>query len=173
MAEMEETITERIYLNRANSYDDTLEWAVSSVNTDFDVKIVKRNLESIVYNVDVSFLDVFDFSTGSGSGFKDIISGIGALLFKEFYWEAKCSFEIEIPIEKEEENYIHGDIDGDGKINVIDANMTRKAAAKMLELDEVQKLAADVNCDGKINVVDANLIRKYAAKLIDSFSAAG
>ena len=67
---------------------------------------------------------------------------------------------------------LYGDVNGDGKINVIDANLVRKAAAKMITIDENQKLAADVNGDGKINVIDANLIRKYAAKVISAFPVA-
>ena len=67
---------------------------------------------------------------------------------------------------------LYGDVNGDGKINVIDANMVRKAAAKMISLDENQKLAADVSGDGKVNVIDANLIRKYAAKIINVFPVA-
>ena len=67
---------------------------------------------------------------------------------------------------------IFGDVNGDGKINVIDANLTRKAAAKVITLDEDQKLAADVSGDGKVNVIDANLIRKYAAKIINVFPVA-
>ncbi|MGN1217905.1 MAG: dockerin type I repeat-containing protein, partial [Phocaeicola sp.] len=62
-----------------------------------------------------------------------------------------------------------GDVNGDGSVNVIDANMVRRAAAKLIVLSDTQKLAADVNNDGKINIVDANLIRRYAAKLIDTF----
>ena len=64
---------------------------------------------------------------------------------------------------------LFGDVSGDGKINVVDANLARKAAARLENLDENQKLAADVNGDGKVNVVDANLIRKYAAKMINEF----
>ena len=151
-------------------YDKSLVWIAGYTAFDVDLKLVSENENKTVYNVDVLFMDYFDFHTGSGSGFSDIISGIGALLFKEFYWEAKCSLQIEIPIEKEEENYLLGDTNCDGKITVVDANMVRRAAAKAEELDEAQKLAADVNGDGKVTVIDANLIRKYAAKLIESFS---
>ena len=63
----------------------------------------------------------------------------------------------------------YGDVNGDGKINVIDASVVRKAAAKVIVLDENQIAAADVNGDGKVNVIDASLIRKYAAKVISVF----
>ncbi|MBQ7874505.1 MAG: leucine-rich repeat protein [Oscillospiraceae bacterium] len=64
---------------------------------------------------------------------------------------------------------IYGDLNDDGKINVIDANMVRRAAARLIELDETHEKAADVSGDGKVNVIDANVVRRYAAKLIDSF----
>ena len=69
--------------------------------------------------------------------------------------------------------YKYGDINGDGKINVIDANMVRKAAVKKIALTDEQKVSADVNGDGKVNVIDANIIRKYAVKLITSFPVEG
>lgn len=64
-----------------------------------------------------------------------------------------------------------GDINGDGKINVLDVSMARRYSAKLLDLNDKQFLAGDVNADGKINVADINLIRKYAAKLITVFPA--
>ncbi len=64
---------------------------------------------------------------------------------------------------------IYGDIDGNGRVNVIDANLVRRYAAELIELDEKQLAAADVDGNGKVNVVDANLIRRYAANLIDKF----
>lgn len=65
---------------------------------------------------------------------------------------------------------LFGDVNNDGKINVVDANMIRRHAAQLTTLTESQLLGADVNGDGKVNVVDANLIRRYAAKIIDSFT---
>ncbi len=65
--------------------------------------------------------------------------------------------------------YRFGDVDGNGKINILDANLVRRYTAKLTELDVEQKKAADVDGNGKINILDANLIRRYTAKLIDSF----
>ena len=62
-----------------------------------------------------------------------------------------------------------GNVDGNDKVNVIDANLVRRYAAKLAELSAEQVFAADVNGDGKVNVLDANLIRRYAAKLIENF----
>lgn len=64
-----------------------------------------------------------------------------------------------------------GDVDGSGRVNIIDANMIRRHAAKLITLEEEQLQAADVNGDGKVNIIDANLIRRYVAHLIDVFPA--
>ncbi|MGN0628536.1 MAG: leucine-rich repeat protein [Oscillospiraceae bacterium] len=64
-----------------------------------------------------------------------------------------------------------GDVNLDGKINVIDANMIRRSAVRLLFLNDAQKEVADVNGDGNINVIDANLIRRYIVNLIDKFPA--
>ena len=64
---------------------------------------------------------------------------------------------------------IYGDINGDEKVNVLDANLIRRYSAKIMEFDDRQLLAADVSGDGKVNVLDANLVRRYAAKLINIF----
>lgn len=64
-----------------------------------------------------------------------------------------------------------GDVDESGGVNVIDANMIRRYAARLMDLSNTQLLAADVNGDGKVNVIDANLIRRYVAHLISVFPA--
>ena len=71
--------------------------------------------------------------------------------------------------ETEKSECLFGDVNFDGKVNVIDASLIRKFAAKMADFDENQKFAADVNGDGKVDVIDANLIRKFAAKIISTF----
>ncbi|MBR2042166.1 MAG: leucine-rich repeat protein [Oscillospiraceae bacterium] len=68
-------------------------------------------------------------------------------------------------------SFAYGDINGDGKVNVLDANLVRRCSAKLLDFDENQLAAADVDGNGKVNVLDANLIRRYSAKLIGSFPA--
>lgn len=72
-----------------------------------------------------------------------------------------------------ESGVVYGDVTGDAKINVLDANAIRKSAAKIMTFDEEQKKAADVNGDGRINVMDANLVRRFSAKLISKFPIEG
>ncbi|MDO4154035.1 MAG: leucine-rich repeat protein [Clostridia bacterium] len=56
-----------------------------------------------------------------------------------------------------------GDINGDDKINAVDARFVLQAASGLRVLDDTQKAAADVNGDGKINAVDARWILQVAS----------
>lgn len=73
------------------------------------------------------------------------------------------------PTALEGDKGILGDVNGDGKVNVKDATLIQKFAAKLIDLTDAEKLRADVNGDGKVNVKDATAIQKYAAKIQTGF----
>lgn len=60
-------------------------------------------------------------------------------------------------------NCTAGDINGDGKVNAVDARWILQATSGARTLTEEQKIAADVNGDGKINAVDARWILQVAS----------
>lgn len=64
-----------------------------------------------------------------------------------------------------------GDVNGDGAVNVIDANLVASYYNEILELTEAQLQAADVNGDGVVNILDANMIAAYYNEIIDFFPA--
>ena len=66
-------------------------------------------------------------------------------------------------------DYMLGDVNGDGKISVLDATLIQKYLAGLVTFSDTQKAAADVNGDGSVSVIDATLIQKYIAGLIDKF----
>ena len=66
-------------------------------------------------------------------------------------------------------NYLYGDADLNGKVNVKDATTVQKHTAKMLTLEDVAYTQADVTGDGKVNIKDATAIQKYVAKIIAVF----
>ena len=65
-----------------------------------------------------------------------------------------------------------GDVNGDGKVNNVDAALVYAYHNKKLTLTEDQLAAADVNGDGKVNNVDAALIYAYHNKKLTKFPAA-
>ena len=64
-----------------------------------------------------------------------------------------------------------GDVNGDGNINILDANLAAAYYNEVIDLTEEQLLAADVNGDGNVNILDANLIAAYYNEVIDAFPA--
>ena len=69
----------------------------------------------------------------------------------------------------DEEKGILGDVNGDEKVNIKDATMIQKAAAKILSLTDDENARANVNGDNKVNVKDATAIQKFVAKIETGF----
>lgn len=63
--------------------------------------------------------------------------------------------------------YALGDVNGDGKINTLDAMMTLRAAVGIESLDAIQTIRADIDANGKINTMDAMMILRRAVGLLD------
>lgn len=65
--------------------------------------------------------------------------------------------------------YVLGDVNADGRIDILDANLIAAYYNEITDLTEVQLLAADVNGDGKVDILDARLIVAYYNEMIDAF----
>ena len=154
------------FVDRSNGYDESLKWIAGGMNS--RVVLSKKEVleDKIIYDVNVRFLDTFNFDTDNSSTLEDLLGWVGLLLFEPFNWESKFSFQIEIPIEKPEESAVFGDSDGNGSVDVMDAYFARLVAAKLVVPTEEQLSFCDVDSDGKITAIDANLIRKFAAGII-------
>jgi uncharacterized repeat protein (TIGR02543 family) len=56
-----------------------------------------------------------------------------------------------------------GDVNNDGKVNIIDARWLLQASSGSRTLDDAQKTVADVNGDGKVNIIDARWLLQIAS----------
>ncbi len=65
--------------------------------------------------------------------------------------------------ENAEPEYMTGDINGDGKVNLSDIFMIKSYIAGQMNLDETQMKAADINEDGKANLADLFLVKNYVS----------
>jgi hypothetical protein len=90
-----------VYYQTDHAYDVSLIGMGGNVKMKISVNPVAVDENFITYDMNVTAYDRFDFHKSGGSGFKDFISGIGALLFKEFDWESKVTFQLEVPNECE------------------------------------------------------------------------
>ena len=70
---------------------------------------------------------------------------------------------------KPEENYLLGDANLDGDINIKDATFVSKAVAQIISLTESQKTYSDTSGDGVITITDSTYIQKYLTQIITSF----
>lgn len=66
----------------------------------------------------------------------------------------------------DEDDYLLGDVDRDGKLSIRDATLIQKYLAKLVELDKEQIIIADITLDKKVNIKDVTTIQKKIAKLI-------
>lgn len=64
-----------------------------------------------------------------------------------------------------------GDINCDGRIDLLDANLAAAYYGLNASLTKIQLLAADVNGDGSVNILDASLIAAFYNEIIDAFPA--
>jgi len=65
----------------------------------------------------------------------------------------------------EEPDVILGDVNGDGKVNNIDATLVLRYSVGGLTEEQLAKLdvsVGDVNLDGKVNNIDATIILRYS-----------
>ena len=158
-----------------NPYDTSLVWIVGGAYTDIKLWKLSETANTITYSLDIVTYDSFDFhASSSNGGFKDFISGIGALLFKKFDWESKVTFQLTVPNECEHTfddetdsdcngcGYVRemrGDMNGDSTKNSADAIylLRHSIMPEMYPLSQ----AADVNGDGAVNSADAVYLLRH------------
>ena len=85
------------YAANRNGYDNALDWMAGITRVKMSFKRSRVTANTVTYQVNLKFSDRFDFATSGSDFFKDLISGLGALMFREFDWEATVSFDIEVP----------------------------------------------------------------------------
>ena len=72
----------------------------------------------------------------------------------------------------EEKETTPGDVNGDGKISVVDVAMVQMYLKGKTTLTEEQLASADVNGDGKVTSMDVTLMNMYIRNKLDSFPTA-
>jgi len=65
---------------------------------------------------------------------------------------------------------IHGDLNGDGRVDVQDVALAMRYSLGLEALNDLQSFLADVNSDGKVNVQDVSQIMQKSLGLIEVFS---
>ncbi len=79
-----------------------------------------------------------------------------------FNWTVK-GLSVQIGEGGEEDDFIYGDLNDDGEVNILDAVLIKKVCAKMDV--KYNKKAANVKVDDEIDIQDAVLLVKYCAQM--------
>ncbi len=124
------------------------------------VELIKRGEEEPEYSMSLA-------GNSSEFTFEEILSGAYTVRLSK---NNHVTREYTIIIEREmdaPEFKIHpvGDINGDGKVNSVDAAMGNAQARGVSTLEYYSFLCADVNGDGKVNSVDAARINAHARQI--------
>lgn len=87
------------------------------------------------------------------------------------YWNSPLTYLVSLTSENEtaETDFILGDINSDGRINVFDFIIAKRGLISGGFSNATEAKAADVNQDGKYSVADVILIQKFLLGMIDSF----
>lgn len=64
-------------------------------------------------------------------------------------------------------NYMSGDVDGNGKVDIADLRMILRAVCGKVELTELQKSIGDVEADGKVDIADLRKILRFVCRKIE------
>lgn len=83
------------------------------------------------------------------------------LLICDYYEDGAHNFVLK------NENYLLGDLNGDGEVNNIDAATVLRYDAGIIDLDDAALSLADINNDGEVNNIDAATMLRYDAGIID------
>ena len=76
--------------------------------------------------------------------------------------------ENEIPFVALSEEWLCGDVDLDGRIDIQDAVLLAKASAGTVSLNEAAKKNADCNEDGEVDSADATVLMEFLVHLVDT-----
>ena len=85
------------YTGSKNSYDNAMVWMAGATDLRVEVAWVKTTATAMEYKVTCRVIDRFDFTTSGNGAFKNLISGLGAALFREFDWESTVTFNLSVP----------------------------------------------------------------------------
>ena len=71
-------------------------------------------------------------------------------------------------ITSQSENFVIGDVNSDGRVDITDAVLLNKASAGAVKLNDAAAKNADCNANGELGTDDAILLLKFLVHLIDT-----
>ena len=85
----------------------------------------------------------------------------------DHYLEGSVKVKIIVKGDTDVEEVLKGDVNFDGKVDVMDTRIITKHVCNQKELTEEQKKAADVTADGKVDIKDLRKILRFVCGKVD------
>lgn len=96
------------------------------------------------------------------------VNGKDAKFIAEYKGGKQYAYFVEYTFDAAKD-FMLGDVNNDGKINMLDAILVQKHGVGLSKLSDTQLEASDVNKDGKVNMLDAILLQKYSLGILTGF----
>lgn len=113
-----------------------------------------------------------DLSDGYVYGIRDRGNKIEYIIKQSYQDEGiVCTAPVLLDEESEQPEtpeYVLGDVDDNGNVNIADLRIVLRAVCRKVELTEEQRLAADVMTDSDINIEDLRLLLRYICGKLES-----
>lgn len=147
----------------------TFAWKVSS----------ESNYDKLKFFVNNSEITNIHGTNGGWTNYQYTVTSNGSYTFK---WVYEKDYSVNsgddtgwlddvemIYVNPPEPQYMLGDIDQNGVVQVIDAVLALRYSMGLIDLSDIQLLAGDVDLNGSVNTTDALLIMRYAMGVITEF----
>ncbi|HZJ75170.1 MAG TPA: dockerin type I repeat-containing protein, partial [Clostridia bacterium] len=109
-----------------------------------------------------------EYEWGDTSTVTAKVNGKEAKFIAEYKGGKQYAYYVEYTFDATKD-YLLGDVNSDGKVNLFDAILVQKYSVGIITFTDEQISIADVSRDGKVKMIDAILIQKYALSVIDKF----
>ena len=136
--------------------------AVMNDNWGFDLLRSTDGGESFEVITDNGFNDKYNYGC---SAFLETDEGLYFGTCNPFYGGQLYLLTTDESGNEEKDVVILGDVDGDGKVTIVDVTYIQQWLAKIELPFEFNETAADVDGDGKVTIVDVSIIQQYLAKI--------
>ncbi|MBQ7133640.1 MAG: dockerin type I repeat-containing protein [Ruminococcus sp.] len=118
-------------------------------------------------------VDYYDYGDDMYEGFAYTDNGITyfdtSLKTKDETATVYTLYTLEKSTEVTVPNFKLGDVDGDGKVSIMDATAIQRHIAQLESIKEDRLPYADTDKDGKVSIMDATMIQRLIAQLITEF----
>ena len=171
----------KVFMGWYTDVERTVEYDYAPVTEDLKLYAKFVALEDLCKVALYVFSDtepVISIGIEKGTYYTPAEPGMEGKVFEGWYTEAERINKVDTPFLVTEDvnlyakfvpenDFVLGDVNGDGEVSIIDATLVQRHVAKIIELSDDAKLRADANKDGDISVVDATFIQRHVAKIIE------